>query len=165
MIKPLPIAAIPAKDLLQPDEYPRVDHLVTEDDAPVDNLLAEKQARLLMEALRHAGPALKKGQEFQAMMNVGLFYSIRAPGLVPDFLYSVDVELLPDGWREKEGRSCFPRILGKMPDLVLEIVANHESGEEARKLQAYARLRIPYYVIYDPLERFGPRKLRIYKLN
>jgi hypothetical protein len=36
---------------LPPELWPEVEHLVTEDDTPVDNIFSEKQQRLLTESL------------------------------------------------------------------------------------------------------------------
>lgn len=68
---------------------PCLDHIVTEDDTPVDNMFAEKQQRLLTEPLYSSWDA---GRPFVATANVGLFYAVRQPPLVPDVLLSLDVE-------------------------------------------------------------------------
>ena len=63
-----------------PEElHPNVDHLVTEDDTPADNIFSEKQQRLLTEPLYSSWAGPGQGRPFVAMANVGLFYAIRKP--------------------------------------------------------------------------------------
>jgi hypothetical protein len=158
-------AIINDPSLAIPEEcYPVVDHLVTEDDTPVDNVFSEKQQRLLTEPLfsSWAGPGQERS--FVAMANVGLFSSVYRPALVPDMLLSLDVEL-PADIRLKKHRSYFVWVYGKFPEVVVEVVSNREGGEDTNKLAAYARMAIRYYVIYDPEGLLGPEALRIYKLD
>jgi hypothetical protein len=54
---------------------------------------------------------------------------------------------------------------GKPPDVVIEIVSNTEGGEADEKRQKYARMRVIYYVIYDPLLQVMPDVLTIYRLS
>jgi Uma2 family endonuclease len=77
---------------------------------------------------------------------------------------SLDVEAPQDWWR-KEHRSYFLWEFGKPPDLVVEIVSNREGGEDGEKKQQYARMRVPYYVIYDPQQQLMPEVLTVYRLN
>jgi hypothetical protein len=57
--------------------------LVTEDDTPVDNILSEKQQRLLTESLYGTWPGPEEcasgHRGFMAMANVGLFYALHEP--------------------------------------------------------------------------------------
>jgi Uma2 family endonuclease len=143
---------------------PVVDHLVTEDDMPVDNLFSEKQMRLLIEPLYNswAGPG---GQRpFVAMANVGLFYHIRRPPLVPDMLLSLDVEFPADVHR-KSNRSYFVWEYGKPPDIVIEVVSNREGGEDSDKLATYARINVRYYVIYDSNQLLSNEAIRVWSLG
>ena len=135
---------------LSPEQWPQVDHLVTEDDTPVDNIYFEEQQRLLTESLY----ASWQGQRFLALANVGLFYSITEPPLVPDVLLSLDVQAPDDLWK-KSHRSYFVWVYGKPPDVVIEVVSNRKSGEADSKLRGYARLGIAYYAIADPLDEHG----------
>ncbi|HXF06881.1 MAG TPA: Uma2 family endonuclease [Blastocatellia bacterium] len=141
-----------------------VDHLVTEDDTPVDNLPSEKQQRLLIEPLYSSWSGPGPGRKFLAAANVGVFYSVRQPAIVPDMFLSLDVEVAPDWWK-KQHRSYFAWEFGKMPELVLEIVSNTEGGEDGEKKQSYARMGIVYYVIYDPLRQIMPETLTVYRLQ
>lgn len=150
--------------ILPPEEHPDLDRLVTEDNQAVDNIRTEKQMRLLVEPLYSSWPGPGEGRSFLALANVGLFYSVNEPPLVPDVMISLDVPA-PTDLSKKENRSYFVWIVGKVPDTVVEIVSDKEGGEDSDKLKAYARLGIPYYVIYDPRNRLAGGKLRIYGLD
>jgi Uma2 family endonuclease len=141
-----------------------VDHLVTEDQTPVDNVFSEKQQRLLVEPLYSSWGVPGQRRPFVAMANVGLFYAIRRPALVPDVLLSLDVEVPDDLW-PKAHRSYFIWEYGKPPDVVIEVVSNREGGEDSEKLAAYARIGVRYYVIYDPERLLGADALRAYRLE
>jgi hypothetical protein len=130
----------------------------------VDNLYVEKQQRLLTEPLYSSWPGPGEGRTFLALANVGLFYSSIEPPLVPDAMLSLDVpaELHP---RHKEHLSYFVWIIGKVPDVAIEIVSDLRGEEEGEKMRTYARLNIPYYVIYDPKEHLGHGVLRAFGLS
>ena len=150
-------------------EPPDVSRVVTEDDAPVDNFPSEKQQRLLVETLYAgwAGPRSEESGEprtFVAAANVGLFATPRAEPLVPDVFVSLDVTLHEDLWA-KEHRTYFFWEMGKPPDVVIEFVSNKEGGEADRKLRGYARMRVPYYVVFDPAHQLGPATLRAWELR
>lgn len=151
-------------NFLPPDFTLDVSHLVTEDDTPVDNLPSEKQMRLLVEPLYTAWAGPGDERPFLAAANVGLFPSLHGEVLVPDVFISLDVTL-PDNWWAKGKRAYFFWEFGKAPDLVIEMVSNREGGEADRKLRAYARMGIPYYVIYDPQQLIQPEPLRAYALT
>ncbi|MGB0564587.1 MAG: Uma2 family endonuclease, partial [Spirulinaceae cyanobacterium] len=57
-----------------------ISHLVLEDETPVDNLIQEKLQRLLVYCLYNA---YRPGQPFEVMADIGLFYGINLPPLVP----------------------------------------------------------------------------------
>jgi Uma2 family endonuclease len=164
MLPPEVIAELEEQYRVPPEAIPNVHNLVTEDDTPLDNILSEKQARLLIDALRHSWPG-QEGKPYVAMMNIGLFITPHEKPLVPDFLLALDAAHPENWWREKEKRSYFVWEFGRSPDLVAEIVSNREGEEDTRKLKAYAEHRIPYYVIYDPHELLGSGKLRVYQLQ
>ena len=138
-----------------PPVRPCLDHVVTEDDVPVDNIFSEKQQRLLTEPLYSSWDP---GRLFLATANVGLFYAVRQPPLVPDMLLSLDVEI-PGDWLAKEHRSYFLWEFGKAPEAVVEIVSNTEGGETTDKMLKYAQIGILYYVIHDPFEARAVRAL------
>lgn len=139
---------------------PDVSHLVTEDDAPVDSWISEKQMRLFPNIL-HA--SWKPGRPFVAAADVGLFGSVDEPAVVPDIMVSLDVQI-PEDCRPKGRRSYFTWVFGKAPDLVIEVVSNRE-GSEVEKAQRYARLGVRYYVIFDPEHWLGDRVLRGFVLH
>ncbi len=152
---------VPAQ-MLPPEALPDVDNLVTEDDTPVDNIFSEKQMRLLTEPLYSSWAGAEPGQKFLAMANVGLFFAVREPPLVPDMLLSLDVEAPEDLWA-KGHRSYFMWLYGKPPDVVIEIVSNQEGGEADTQLRLYARIAVAYYVIFDPLKQIQSESLRVYQ--
>ena len=134
---------------MPPEHIPNVDDLITEDDTPVDNIYSEKQQRLLTEPLYSSW---NPGRPFLAVANVGLFYAIRQPPLVPDALLSLDVET-PADFKPKKNRSYFMWEYGKAPEAVIEIVSNKEGGETTDKMLNYAQIGILYYAIYDPFQK------------
>ena len=140
--------------------HPNIDHLVTEDGAPVDNQFSEKQQRLLAEALYCSW---QPGVPFVAMSNVGLFFALRTPPFVPDVLVSLGVSSPADPF-PKKNRSYFLWEYGKAPDLIVEVVSNDEGGEDTIKLKGYAKIGITYYIIYDPEEHLSSKPLRVYGL-
>lgn len=147
-----------------------VNDLITEDDAPVDNLFSEKQQRLLTEVLYSSwpGPAgdgeTTERRVFLAAANVGLFPSVHQPPLVPDVFLSLDVEVAED-WYEKTHRSYFFWEFGKAPEVVIEIVSNRKGNELGSKLQDYARIGVAYYVVYDPTKQLSDRALHVFELH
>jgi len=156
-----PDAAQSDAPVLPPELIPSVDDLVTEDDTPVDNLYSEKQQRLLTEPLYSSW---KPDRLFLAAANVGLFYAIRQPPLVPDALLSLDVEA-PEDWSLKRNRSYFLWEFGKAPEAVIEIVSNTGGGETTDKMLKYAQIGILYYAIYDPWQKVQAEPLRVFVLR
>jgi Uma2 family endonuclease len=152
---------IPPFDLYLPD----VTKLITEDDEPVDNLFSAKQQRLLVETL-YANTALWNPPErpFLADAKVGIFTTATLPPLVPDAFVSVELEM-PHDFDYDKVRAYFGWVFGKMPDIVVEIVSNRKGGEISRKMRDYARLHIPYYIVFDPFLVLGATELYMYKLN
>jgi hypothetical protein len=158
-----------AEDL--PDYSDVIANLITEDDQPVDNLFSEKQQRLLASSLYSSwnpppagGTKSKKRRKFLAGANVGIFFGMYEPPLVPDFFLSLDVEPHED-WYNKEHRTYLVWAFGKVPELALEIVSNKKGGELTTKLKDYARLGVNYYVVYDPGKYLGKDVLRVYELG
>ena len=147
-----------------PDVIPDIATLVTEDDTPVDNMPSEKQQRLLTEPLYSSWAGPGAGRPFLAAANVGVFHQPRNPAIVPDVFLSLDVRVA-ENWWDKAHRSYFVWEFGKPPDLALEIVSNREGKEDGVKKGRYARMRVRYYVIYDPLGQVMPDVLTIYRLH
>jgi Uma2 family endonuclease len=137
--------------------------LVTEDDTPVDNILSEKQQRLLTEPLYSSWPGPGAGRTFLATANVGVFYHPRKSPIVPDVLVSLDVRVA-DNWMEKRHRTYVCEVFGKPPDVVIEIVSNREGHEDTEKVTLYSRgVGVPYYIIYDPQQFLSQEVVRIYE--
>jgi len=140
---------------------PDISHLVTEDDTPVDNLLSEKQQRLLTTCLYSS---LVRDVPFLAAANVGLFYGLNQPPLVPDVLLSLEVNV-PEDWTQKYNRSYFVWQVGKPPEVAIEIVSNKIGNELGTKPRDYARAGVAYYVVFDPLQHLGDKLLRVHELQ
>ncbi|MCA9606807.1 MAG: Uma2 family endonuclease [Myxococcales bacterium] len=146
-----------------PAERDEIDEstLVTEDGAPVDNVFQEKQQRLL------AGPLLDSwsaSRPFVAMANVGLFFQVDEPPVVPDMLLSVDVTL-PADLAPKKNRSYFVWRYGKPPDAVVEVVSNRAGRELDEKRALYERIRVAHYVVFDPFALLGDLRVRCFELT
>jgi len=154
----------PPQGPLPPEDWPSVDHLITEDDTPVDNIYAEKQQRLLNDSLYASWHGPGAGRPFIALANVGLFHGINLPAQVPDVLLSLDVEFPADIW-QKRHRSYMIWEYGKPPEVVIEIVSNTVGGEADVKLRLYARMGVAYYVIYDPTKQLSDQVVRLYELR
>ncbi len=142
----------------EPPDYSRI---VTEDDTPVDNMFSEKQQRLLTESLNSSW---NPGRPFLAASNVGLFYDLGEPPVVPDMFLSLDVQAADDMW-EKKNRSYFLSEFGKPPDIAVEVVSNTEGGESDRKVRIYARAGVKYYIVFDPQRLIQKDALRVYELH
>jgi len=142
-------------------EPPDISHIETEDDEPLDNIFSAKQQRLLVEPLYSSWQA---EHSFVADANVGVFSATHRPPIVPDMFLSLDVALAED-WFAKEHRSYFIWEFGKPPDVVVEIVSNEKGQEADRKVREYARIRVTYYVIYDPQKLIQETPLRVYELQ
>ncbi|NJK78917.1 MAG: Uma2 family endonuclease [Chloroflexaceae bacterium] len=147
---------------IPPECWPNVDHLVTEDDTPVDSIFAEKQQRLLVDSLYASWTGPGAGRSFVAMSNVGLFYSVNESALVPDVLVSLDVSL-PENPHIKAHRSYFVWLYGKPPELVIEDVSNKIGRELDYKLQMYARIGISYYAVFDSDHYIQEKTLQLYE--
>jgi Uma2 family endonuclease len=149
-----------------PDIFiPDITDLVIEDDEPVDNIQSAKQQRLLVEPLYTSRPI---DPPFLADANVGLFYAVEQPPLVPDAFLSVGVTA-PEDWSKKENRSYFFWQFGKAPDVAIEVVSNRRGNELGSKVQDYARIGITYYAVFDPLRQLqaemGDQLLQVFALT
>ena len=152
------------ESLLDNEEESLFENLVTEDDEPVDNLFSAKQQRLLVEPLYSSWTGPANGGPFLADANIGLFHTLKEPPVVPDMFLSLNVQVAPDWW-QKRHRSYFYREFGKPPEVVIEIVSNREGEEDGSKLLDYARMRIRYYIIFDPRAELKEGVLRVYELH
>ncbi len=140
---------------------PNISHIITEDDEPMDNIFSEKQQRLLTESLN---TSWRPGRPFLALANVGIFYGVNMPPIVPDMFLSMDVKAAKDIWKKKN-RSYFIWEFGKPPEIVVEVVSNQKGGEADRKLRKYEQIRVAYYIIFDPQRLIQKQELRIYEYS
>jgi hypothetical protein len=149
--------------------FPDISHLITETEEPVDNLISEKQMRLLTEPLYSSWEGLKdengEARPFAAFANVGLFMSLHGNPIVPDMMLSLDIRVPPAFPPEKAYRTYLVWEYGKVPDVVVEIVSNRKGGEDSRKMREYARLGILNYIVYDPERWLSNDVLRLYELR
>lgn len=134
--------------ILDPDVRPSVEHLVIDVNEPSD-IYSVRQRWLLVSPLYASWSGPGDGRSFLALANVGLFFSVNRPPVVPDALLSLDVGV-PADLHVKKNRSYFIWEFGKAPDVVSEVVSNDEGGELDHKLREYAQIGIPYYVVWDP---------------
>jgi hypothetical protein len=143
-------------------EPPNVEHLITEDDTPVDNVFSEKQQRFLVDTLYSSLPFGER--LFVASSNVGIYYGIHKPAIIPDVFLALDVNYPKDIW-EKAHRVYMIWEMGKRPDVAIEIVSNTVGHEGGKKFDIYEQAGIPYYVVFDPLQHINKEMLNIYELR
>jgi Uma2 family endonuclease len=148
---------------LDPSQLPDISNLVLEDDTPLDSFINEKQQRLLTTVL-YSGGDTGITVPFIAAANVGLFSSVRQPGVAPDVFLSINITGAEDWW-ERQVRSYLFWEFGKPPEIAIEIVSPTPGNELGSKLIDYARMRIPYYVVYDPLRELRGSVLRVFELQ
>src|SRR5262245_42412088 len=130
-----PSTSVPeAPSLVPPECMPDYSKIVTEDDAPVDNIYSEKHQRLLTEPLYSSWSGPGEGRPCLAAAQRGVFYASRVPPIVPDAFVAVDVKIPADPF-PKEHRSYFIWEYGKPPAVVVETVSNKEGEELGRKLE------------------------------
>lgn len=160
----VPVRETTAAPAIPPEFLPCYDKLVTEDDTPVDGIYSEKLMRLLTEPLYASWPGPGDNRTFLALANVGLFYGDKVPAVVPDMFLSLDVQVPQDPF-PKENRSYFLWRYEKSPEVAIEIVSNTEGEEDGKKLAIYAKVGIPYYVIWDPENLLKGGRLRVFELR
>ena len=142
---------------------PDISHLIIEDDTPVDFFSGAQQS-LLATCLYSSWLGIDGSRRFWVSTNVGIFYDVEQPPLVPDVFLSVGVTV-PDDWSKKINRSYFTWKIGKAPDVVVEVVSDEEGNELGSKFEDYAKIGVEYYVVYDPFQILGESVLRVYKLG
>jgi len=147
-----------------PEFLPDLDSFIIEDGKPVDGIYSEKQMRLLTEPLYGVWSGPPDGKTFVAMANVGVLHTDGEPPIVPDVLLAVGVRQGQD-MTSKANKSYFVWLRGKVPDVAIEVVSNQEGAEDTTKLVDYARIHVPYYVIFDPEKHLGKAVLRVFELR
>ena len=150
---------------LSPEDILAIEHMVTEDDTPVDNWFSEQQQRLLTHPLYASWPGPGEGRPFVVAANVGVFRLPREAPLVPDAFLCLNVSRPKDYWA-KPGRSyCMWEYDGKPPDVVIEVVSNTEGGEMGAKKERYAQFGVTYYVVFDPRDHLKQGRLHAFELS
>jgi Uma2 family endonuclease len=145
-------------------EEPDYEQLITEDDTPVDNIFSEIQQRLLIDPLYNNVWTTRK---FWASANVGIYYEPNKPPIVPDMFLSFDVTK-PKTWFDKKDKCYFTWLVGKNPELVVEVISNKKGKENTSKKKLYARLGVKYYVLIDPyyhVDKDKKQRLQVFELN
>jgi len=168
MRKPKGMTAAAEKPVAMADLSPITEldlsHIQVDDGKPVDNIFSERQMRLLTESLYSSWrDAEGNPKVFAAFANVGLFYGLHDPPVVPDVMVTLGVKPKPLT-SDKSTLSYFIwEYGGKAPDIVIEIVSNREDGEDTTKMLRYAAIGVAYYIIYDPMQKLSRRPLRVYE--
>ncbi len=146
-----------------PECIPDYDTLIISDDTPMDSIFAEKQQRLLTEPLYSSWSGPADGRPFFALANVGLHYHPQKHPLQSHVMLSMGVKLGED-LATLKNRSYFIWEMGKPPEAVIELVSFRLGRDENLLRQQYARIAIPYYVIFDPENCVRLGQLRAYLL-
>lgn len=144
-------------------QIPDISNLVLEDNTPLDSFINEKQQRLLTTVF-YSGADTGIRVPFIVAANVGLFSSLRQPGICPDAFLSLNITAGEDWW-ERQVRSYLFWEFGKPPEVVIEVISPTPGNELGSKLLDYARMRILYYAVYDPLQRLGNTVLQVFELQ
>ncbi|WP_237397109.1 Uma2 family endonuclease [Okeania sp. KiyG1] len=129
----------------------------------MDSFIHEKQQRLLTTVF-YGGAETGINVPFIVAANVGLFSYVGDSGIVPDVFLSLNI---PGGekWWKCNIRSYLFWEFCKSPDIVIEIVSPTPGNELGSKLIDYAQLRIPYYFVYDPLQKLSETFLQVFQLQ
>jgi Uma2 family endonuclease len=150
--------------MLDLKHLPTSDELPDSDDTPVDNEDQNFVPNILLFLLEYLW---KTREDWFFAVDMGVYHttgiSPRVP-VVPDGFLSLGVE------RRKGGKSRPSYVVweeqGIVPTLTLEVVSQTPGGEYKEKMAIYAKLKVLYYVIYNPLfwRRDKHSPLEIYKL-
>ena len=135
-------------DALSPDQLAIAEELlITEDDTPVDNIYSELQMKLFTDLL---SSSWKPGRKFVAFSDVGVYMTVATPAIAPDFFIGMDVGAADES-DTTASKSYLVWRIGKVPDIVIEIVSNTIGGELTTKQAIYGtRMNVRYYVVWDP---------------
>jgi Uma2 family endonuclease len=139
---------------------PSSEELPDSDDTPVDNELQILIPGLLLVIL---ATIWETRDDWFFGINMGLYYSVNEPAIVPDSFLSLGVERFVG----ENGRLSY--VLweedGIPPVLTLEIISKTYNSEYEQKKVDYAELGILYYVVYAPTRLRRKRKrLEFYRL-
>lgn len=146
-----------------PEWRPNIDHLIFEDGISAESPYAERQMRLWIDPLYISWQGVEGDRQFAAMSNVGLFHEPKQTQVVPDGMLSTGVVLLTD----QGGREHLSYLMweyGKSPDVALELVSDKRGGELDWKKERYARIHVPYYVVFDPRHVLSEQSVHVFRL-
>lgn len=151
----------PELPLAPPELVPDLSTFQVEDGLPVDSIYQGFQQQLLVDVLTSGWSGPKDGAPFLAVHDCGLFYAANKPPVAPDVMLSlnVDLEKLTDPFAR---RSYFQWVIGKPPEVVVEVVSHSPGFEDTKKLELYAQIGVSYYVIFDPIHYLGEEELRLF---
>lgn len=142
-------------------DEPDYEQFITEDDTPVENIFSEVQQRFLINTLFGS---VWTDRDFWASSNVGIYYAVDKPCVVPDMFLSFDVKK-PDDLTIKKNKCYFTWVVGKVPELVVEIISNKIGNEDTSKKNIYATMGVKYYVLIDPYFSLSPSRLKVFSLE
>ena len=143
---------------------PSTDELPCSDDTPVDN---EDQNFLPNILLFLLNSIWANRTDWYFGVDMAVYHTTgvnpRVP-VVPDGFLSLGVERKKGGKSRKSYATWEEN--GVVPILVLEMVSHTPGGEYDDKLNIYAKLGVPYYVIYNPeyWQRDRHQPFEVYKL-
>ncbi len=143
---------------------PSVEHLIVSDGEPVEGSYFEKLMRLLVGVLYASWSGPGEGRNWVAFSNVGIFPEPKQTPIVPDVLVSLDVSVKLDRNR-KETQSYFVWVMGKPPDVAIELVSDKRGDEATYKMRRYAQIGVAYYAIFDPYNHLKSGLLRVFELR
>jgi len=143
------------------EHLPNMAALVTEHRALLSNLFRAKQQRLLVESLYSSWAGPGEGSPFLIEANMGVFYSVHRPPLVPDVMLSVDAQWPDDVWTKTKHAYCIWDY-GKLPEVVIDIITDQHSPKGEHKFHDYAWVGIPFCIVVDPTGQLGAEPLRVY---
>src|SRR5256884_2191859 len=146
--EPPPAEQLPASMTIPAEYLPNEEALVTEHDALLNNLFCAKQQRLLVESLYSSWAGPGEGRPFLIEANIGVFYSVHRPPLVPDVVLSVDAQWPDDVWTKTKHAYCIWDY-GKLPEVVIDIITDQHSPKGEHKFHDYAWVGIPFCIVVD----------------
>jgi len=143
------------------EHQPPTAALLTEHDVLLSNLFCAKQQRLLVEPLHSSWAGLGEGRPFLVEANLGVFYSVHRPPLVPDVVFSADVRLPDEAWTRTKQAYCIWDY-GRPPTIVIDIVLDQQSSKGEPRMREFDWMAVPYFIVVDPMAQLGPEPLRVY---
>ena len=161
--------------VLAPEDHPCLDDLEMEDGKPLDSMFQEKLHRLLTESLFASWGGPGEGRPFLVLSNVGLFYAVKSPPLVPDVMLRLDVKQNRD-LSLKENQSYLVWIVGKPLDFSeRRKVAQNNLQRKVRTMAAQSDMKLLYQaadMVVDPAtnrlyvaDGYGNRRVLIVDAN